>query len=81
MDLGFGFGVEAFRIEGSRGDVAVAAAGFAPAPRGVEGKVVEINSTMMVIETDHGRIMIPAKLYLEEISHVRHPVDKAVGKS
>jgi small-conductance mechanosensitive channel len=48
---------------------------------GVEGKVVEINSTMMVIETDQGRIMIPAKLYLEEISQVRHPVDKVVAKS
>lgn len=48
---------------------------------GIEGKVAEINSTMMVIETDQGRVMIPAKLYLEQISQVRHPVDKTVSKS
>lgn len=47
---------------------------------GVEGKVAEINSTMMVIETDQGRVMIPAKLYLEQISQVRHPLDNTAAK-
>ena len=42
VDLGFGFGVEAFCVECSCGDMAVAAAGFAPAARGVEGEVVRV---------------------------------------
>jgi len=42
VDLCFGFGVEAFAVESSGGDVSVASAGFAPAAWGVEGEVVGV---------------------------------------
>ncbi len=47
---------------------------------GVEGILVEVTGTMVVIETEHGRTMIPAKLYLDEISNVRKAANTPANK-
>ncbi|OZG75018.1 hypothetical protein BTA51_01045 [Hahella sp. CCB-MM4] len=47
---------------------------------GIEGTLVEVTNTMLVIESEHGRTMVPAKLYLSEISTVRNTVTKKANQ-
>lgn len=37
---------------------------------GVDGVLVEVSNTMLVVETEKGRTLVPGHLYLEQISHV-----------
>jgi hypothetical protein len=46
----------------------------------VEGILVEISATMLVIETAKGRCLVPAKFCLESTSEVSVVVDPANGK-
>ena len=48
---------------------------------GVEGILVEITGTMLVIETDSGRTMIPAKLYLDQVSNVINVAESEPGRT
>ena len=43
---------------------------------GTNGKVIEINSTMILLQSDDGQIAMPAKLFMEKTSVLLMPVEK-----
>lgn len=45
--------------------------------RNIEGTIVEITKTSIVLETDSGRAVVPAKYCLEDICQFSSPVDQA----
>jgi len=48
---------------------------------GIEGVLVDISGTMLVIETDQDRITVPANFILEHIGHIRSSTNSTSGKN
>ena len=42
----------------------------------MRGKIVDINSTMVILQSDEGQVAMPAKIFLEKMSLLYDQVDK-----